>query len=105
MGQVTIKVKDIEGKEHLFVVEHDEPKSIVEIAAEQGVELPYSCCSGACFTCCAEVKKGKEFLEQDKVGEKLIDTEENEFLCCIGWIDSACFESEDDAEVELELLN
>lgn len=83
MGSVKIKVTDIEGQEHLFVVEHDDAKSIIEIAEENGVELPFSCCSGACFTCCAQVKKGKECLDQEKIGEKLIDTEENEFLCCI----------------------
>ncbi len=105
MCAVKIKVKDYEGQEHLFVVQNDETKSIVEIAQDNGVELPYSCCSGACFTCCAEVKKGKENLDQEKIGEKLIDTEENEFLCCIWGVSSACFGKEEDSEIELEMLN
>lgn len=105
MGAVTIKVKDIEGVDHAFVVDKDEPMSIVDIAQENGVELPYSCRSGACFTCCAEIKKWQEHLDREKTGEQLIDVEENEFLCCIWWVKTASLEDAEDSEIELEMLN
>lgn len=105
MCAVTIKVTDIEGTKHLFTLEEDEPKSIVDIAEDQGIELPYSCRSGACFSCCAQIHKGKEFLDREKTGEQLIDVEEDEFLCCIGGVHSNSFEGNQDVEIDLEMLN
>ncbi|MDP4011505.1 MAG: 2Fe-2S iron-sulfur cluster-binding protein [Candidatus Roizmanbacteria bacterium] len=102
---VKIRVKDIEGVEHLFDLQKDEQKSIVDIAEEQGIELPYSCRSGACFSCCAEIKKGKQRLDREKTGEQLIDVEEEEFLCCIGGVDSSAFTAEEEAEITLEMQN
>jgi len=102
---VKIRVKDIEGVEHLFDLQKDEQKSIVDIAEEQGIELPYSCRSGACFSCCAEIKKGKQRLDREKTGEQLIDVEEEEFLCCIGGVDSAAFTAEEEVEITLEMQN
>ncbi|MBP6256872.1 2Fe-2S iron-sulfur cluster binding domain-containing protein [Patescibacteria group bacterium] len=52
---VLIYVTDIQGKKHEFVVTQDSDESIVDIAERNGVELPYSCKSGACFSCCAKI--------------------------------------------------
>lgn len=102
---VKVRVKDIEGTEHLFDLQQDEQKSILDIAEEQGIELPYSCRSGACFSCCAEIKKGKQRLDRQKTGEQLIDVEEEEFLCCIGGVSSEAFQSGEEVEIELEMMN
>ena len=83
----------------------DEEKSIIDIAEEQGVEFPYSCRSGACFSCCAGVNKGNDLLDREKVGEQLIDTEDKEVLCCICGIKPEAFEGEEDKEVEVVMLN
>ena len=55
MAVVTIKVKDSDGKVHSLVMEQDAQKSILDLAEEHGIELPYSCRSGACFQCCGEI--------------------------------------------------
>lgn len=81
---ITIRVTDIEGIEHIFEVSEDSSESILDIAEKNGVYLPFSCRSGACYSCCAEVSQGKEFLDANKTGEQLIDIEDNEFLSCIG---------------------
>ena len=54
---VTLTVTDINGTSHTIQVPGDSDKSIVELAADEGIQLPYSCMSGACFACCGEVKK------------------------------------------------
>ena len=100
-----IKVKDIKGKEHRFVVTVDTPESIVDIAEREWVELPYSCRSGACFSCCAFIQKGGKRLDHQKTGEQLIDTEPGEFLCCIGGLRPEAFAAREEVEIELEMMN
>jgi len=104
MATVTLKVTDVNAKQHTFVLTKDEEKSIIDIAEEQGVDLPYSCRSGACFSCCAWVNKGYEHLDHEKVGEQLIDTEDTETLTCICGVKKDAFAWEDKV-VELVMLN
>lgn len=101
---VTVSITDINWKIHTIELQEDVNKSIVEIAAEQGIELPYSCMSGACFACCAEVKEWWEHIDKEKVWEQLIDVESDEVLCCIGWIKSDAFGGED-RKIEIEMMN
>lgn len=105
MAKVTVRVKDISGKEHIFVLTKDEEKSIIDIAEDNGVELPYSCRSGACFCCCAQVVSGWDMLDHSRVGEQLIDTEEDETLTCICGIKSEVFAWNEDKEVSLVMMN
>ena len=103
---VKIFVTDIQGKKHQFVVTQDSTESIIDIAERNGVELPYSCKSGACFSCCAKIHQWADLLERNKTGEQLIDVDEDEFLCCIGWCTPQAFGPEnEDAVIELEMLN
>lgn len=102
---VMVIVKDISWTNHRFEVLQDGQESIVDLAEEQGIELPYSCRSGACFSCCAQIKQWAEFLDREKTGEQLIDVDEDEFLCCIGGIQSSAFESGEEVTIELEMLN
>lgn len=104
MANVTLQVTDVNGKKHSFVLTKDEEKSIIDIAEENGVELPYSCRSGACFSCCAGVNKGYEHLDHEKVGEQLIDTDDTETLTCICGLKKEAFEGED-KEVVMVMMN
>lgn len=101
---VTVSITDINWKIHKIEVKEDVNKSIVELAADQGIELPYSCMSGACFACCGEVKKWWEHLDSQKVGEQLIDVESDEVLCCIGWIKTESFDGKD-KEIAIQMMN
>lgn len=110
MTIVTIRITDVNGKAHVFKVSQDSQRSIMDIAQDEWVELPYSCRSGACYSCCATVHQGKAYLEQNKTGEQLIDVEPDEFLCCIGGIKPEAFawETSDEASaptIELTMLN
>lgn len=105
MAKVQIKVKDVDGNIHLLVVDEEGNKSIIDLAEEQDIELPYSCRSGACFSCCAKVTKWANCLEKEKTGEQLIDTEDDEVLTCICGLKKECFEGDEDKEIEIEMLN
>lgn len=105
MWNVVIKVKDIDWKIHEIVLTEDQQRSIVDIAESKDIELPYSCRSGACYSCCAEVHKGQDWIDTEKTGEQLIDVEDNECLTCIAWVDKKAFEQSDNVEIELEMLN
>lgn len=102
---VTVNIKDIDWNMHTLELTEDENKSIVDLAEEQGIELPYSCRSGACFSCCAWVNKWIEHLDAEKTWEKLIDTEPGEVLTCICGIKSSVFEKGDSHEITLEMFN
>jgi ferredoxin len=54
---IKIRVTDMEGIEHVFEITEDTPESILDIAERNGVYLPFSCRSGACYSCCAEVSQ------------------------------------------------
>lgn len=105
MWVVRILVTDVDGVIHTLVSEEDEELSIVDMAERQWLEFPYSCRSGACFTCCATVHQGGEWLEQNKTWEQLIDVEEGEFLTCIWGCKPDAYQQEWDTEITMTLLN
>ncbi len=74
MAKITLQ---IEGQTHHFEVPAD-GKSILEIANDNGADVPFSCQSGVCCTCMARVKSGSVSMEsnmaldEDEVAEGLI---------------------------------
>ena len=55
-------------------------KSILEVALDAGIELPYSCQIGSCNTCTGTLKQGK--LKMIGLKEERKDLKKNEFLLC-----------------------
>jgi len=72
-------------------IEVPEGESVLDIAeADYGLDLPYSCRSGACSTCAGQVVEG-ESLDQE--GQMQLDEEqmdEGYVLTCIGKPTSDC---------------
>lgn len=52
-------VRDGKRYEINFSHNEDQPKSLLEAAAAAGLEVPYSCKSGVCGTCCAKLLEGR----------------------------------------------
>lgn len=78
------------GKERSFVARH--PKTILQSALDQKVNIPYSCRGGRCSTCMAKCVRGKVKMSINEV-LTANDLEEGWILTCVGY-----------AETDLELV-
>ncbi len=77
-------------------------ESIGTQAQEHGAPIPFSCGVGACRACVCKVKKGKEHIDEEAIGPKHIQTEDDEVLTCIGAVKK---DAPENAEIELEVEN
>lgn len=101
---VTIVIKLPNGKEFTSYKANGE-QTIIEQLESYNIDFPYSCRAGACMTCCVTVKKGMEFLDPFLGGDKFIDTDEDQFLTCIGGVQDKYVNDAEDHIVELEVMD
>lgn len=100
---ITIKLRDPSGTWHTFVGE--DKISITEQCEKHDIDSPFACRAGACTTCACKIVKWKEFLVQEKVGMKLIDTDEDQFLTCIWGLHEGHIDTPENNEVILDFLD
>lgn len=100
---VTVIVQDAQGEEVLRYKANPED-TIIEQAEANGVDIPFACRAGACLSCVATVKEGMEHLMQNMKGDKLIETDEDQFLTCIGGVKPASCYAEEEYQIVLEVL-
>jgi ring-1,2-phenylacetyl-CoA epoxidase subunit PaaE len=75
-------ILEIDVEDKLYSFEYDETeKSILEIAAENGLELPYSCKKGICSTCVGQLVEG-EIRMKKNLALTEEEVEEGYILCC-----------------------
>lgn len=98
---VMIKIVDDQGDE-ISYFPAEKIWSIVENGEKHGVEIPVSCQAWACFTCAARVRQGMEKIDIGKVSVQLIDTDEDQILCCIAWVKDEYFNDGEQHEIILE---
>ena len=104
---VTITIQDSTGKV-IGSFPAEDNKSISQLAEKNGIEIPVSCCQGACYICACKIKKGNKYIQIDKLSPPLASLERNEagefteVFACIGGIYSEYLKDTEQHEVVLE---
>jgi len=100
---VHITIQDSEGKT-LDTFPAEQGKSFLEMSENRGIEIPYSCCSGACFVCAAKVQSGMDAVNPEQMSVPLVEVESDQVLTCIGWVKDECFTDGKFHEIVLQKL-
>ncbi len=70
----------------------EDEKSFHQMAMDHDIELPVSCCSGACFVCACKVIKWLELVDVGKISVPLVDVEQDQLLSCVGGVISSALQ-------------
>lgn len=74
---------------HAYTISVTYPKTILQAALDEGIELPYSCKGGRCSTCVAKCLSGSVKMSINEVlTEK--DLEQGLILTCVGYAETDC---------------
>lgn len=101
---ITCIVKDSSGNE-IGKFEPKGEKNLLDEAADNGIEFPFSCHAGACMSCSAKVLSGQDLLDEEKDGPKYIEIDDDTVLTCIAGADPEKVAESEEHILEIELLS
>lgn len=84
-GQTQVTVHDNDGTV-MWQFMADRHQSLLESAESVGIDIGYSCRSGACYACACTVQEGMQGLDIGQFGVPLVDLEEEDVLTCVAGI-------------------
>ncbi|MBI5414034.1 2Fe-2S iron-sulfur cluster binding domain-containing protein [Candidatus Peregrinibacteria bacterium] len=79
-------------------------KNLLDEAADEGIEMPFSCHAGACMSCATRVIQGMELLDLQKDGTKYVDTDADVALTCIAGVKESFVMDDEEHILEVEVL-
>lgn len=80
-----ITVIDNDGTE-LWSFPASKHESILDTAEKHGIDIGYSCRSGACFSCACHIQSNPADIDIGKFGYPLVDVDEGDCLACISGV-------------------
>lgn len=104
---VTVTIQNTNG-ETIWSFLADYNKSLSQMAQDNNIDIPVSCCMGACYVCACQIKKGAEHVQIDKIIPPAIlpaqDENKNfkEVFTCVWGIQTEKIKSEENFEVILQ---
>ncbi|UIP01497.1 2Fe-2S iron-sulfur cluster-binding protein (plasmid) [Halobaculum sp. CBA1158] len=79
-----VETYEVEFVEEGVTVEVPANKSILDVAEEMGLQLPYRCRRGICGVCCAQREEGGEVDQSEGMFLSPSEEEEGYVLTCVG---------------------
>lgn len=101
---ITCIINDSDGNE-IGTFHPKGEKNLLDEAADEGIEISFSCHAGACMSCAARVVQGMELIEEERDGPKYIDTDEDVILTCIASVDAEKASDQQNYILEIDLIN
>ncbi len=101
---ITCVVKDSSGSE-MGRFQPKGEKNLLDEAADNGIEIPFSCHAGACMSCACKVEEGMDKIDPELDGPKYIDTDDDVQLSCIAGAKAEYVQDGDEHIIELTVLS
>ena len=87
---VDIEIQNVQGQT-LATFPATQGRSFVEMAEEAWLQMPTSCCSGACFVCACRIKEWAEHIDIGLLSVPLVDIDADQVLTCVGGVRDSLF--------------
>ncbi len=82
---IDIEVQDVHGKV-LATFPAQQGQSFVDMAQHAWLDMPTSCCSGACFVCACRIREWAEHVDIGLISVPLVDIDADQVLTCVGGV-------------------
>lgn len=104
---VTVKIQNSQWQD-IWEFIADDKKSLSQMAQDNNIDIPVSCCMWACYVCACKIKKWAEHLQIDKIMPPAVlpaqDENKNfkEIFTCVWGVKTEKIKSNENFEVILE---
>ncbi|EFN56583.1 hypothetical protein CHLNCDRAFT_14186, partial [Chlorella variabilis] len=85
-ARARVELVDLEGVTHMLDVPED--ATILEVAIDQGLDMPYDCKMGVCLRCSAKIESGEVTQPGGMISEECM--EQGYALMCVCYPQTDC---------------
>lgn len=87
---IDIEIHDVHGQT-VATFPAKQGQSFVDMGEAAGLDMPTSCCSGACFVCACRVKEWAEHVDIGLLSVPLVDIDADQVLTCVWGVRDSLF--------------